>query len=102
MHFGDVSGSLWASCFQEHAETILDGKADELGSLFENEQDQFDAVIKHAAFKSYTTKFRAKLETYNVSPIFIVILKHPSNWMDLKGETKLNLLHYFFTEREQD
>ncbi|ODN02275.1 Replication protein A 70 kDa DNA-binding subunit [Orchesella cincta] len=62
--FGDSSDSIWATCFQEHGELVLDSKSDVLGPLNE-EQDAFDGIIKKAVFKSYTAKFRAKMEVYN-------------------------------------
>lgn len=46
---------------------LLERKTDELGALQNENQDEFDAVIKQAVFKSYLGKFRGKMETYNVS-----------------------------------
>lgn len=66
VNFADCSDFVWAICFQEIAETLLGQSADVLGSMYSDEVDVFDGIIKEAVFKNYIAKFRAKIETYNV------------------------------------
>ena len=50
---------------QDTAEMILGRPADELGSLRDNNENEFDRIFQDANFKPYTFKLRAKMETYN-------------------------------------
>lgn len=61
----DHTDNQWITCFQESAEALLGIKADELGSLREKDENQFDQVMNEALFKHYTFKMRAKVESYN-------------------------------------
>lgn len=61
----DSTNSIWATCFQESAESLLGITADELGNLRETDEVKFDDVFDEAAFKPYIFKLRAKMETYN-------------------------------------
>jgi replication factor A1 len=65
--FADYSDFVWGTCFQESAEILLAEKAENLGEMYENNSSAFDMVVKEAVFKNYIVKFRAKMETYNVS-----------------------------------
>lgn len=79
MCFGDCSDSIWATCFQEHGEVLLSTKCEVLGTFHQEDHDQFDGIIKQSVFKSYTAKFRAKMETYNVSLLNIYKFLRPNS-----------------------
>lgn len=61
----DCTNSIWVTCFQESAESLLGISADELGALKDTDEVKYDDVFDEAAFKPYIFKFRAKMETYN-------------------------------------
>lgn len=62
---GDMSGDAWVSMFQDVGEQMLGLPASELGALKEADDGRFLDVLRDAAFREYTLKLRAKVETYN-------------------------------------
>jgi replication factor A1 len=65
MNMADSTDNTWASCFQETAEKILETKADDLGAMFETEEDRYNAVFTQATFKTFQFRMRVKADTYN-------------------------------------
>ncbi|KAK3084764.1 hypothetical protein FSP39_018496 [Pinctada imbricata] len=64
-NLGDFSDNQWITCFHDSAEMVLGRNAEELGSLRESNESEFDQVFQEALFKSYVFQLRAKVETYN-------------------------------------
>jgi len=65
MNLADCTENTWASCFQETAEKILDIKAEELGRLQTEAEEEYNQVFAKACFKSYAFRMRVKADTYN-------------------------------------
>jgi len=65
MNVADCTDNTWASCFQETAEKILDIKADELGRLQQEAEEDYNQVFAKACFKTYGFRMRVKADTYN-------------------------------------
>jgi len=65
MNLADPTDNTWASCFQETGEKLLNIKSDELGRLFEQEEDRYNAVFTEATFKTFQFRMRVKADTYN-------------------------------------
>ena len=64
-NLSDFSDNQWVTFFQETAEAVLGRPADELGSLRNDNENEFDQIFQEANFKPYVFKLRAKMETYN-------------------------------------
>lgn len=64
----DWTGMHWISLFQEQAETLLEGTAEEIGSSRDADypQGNYDAYFRKPLFKIYQFRVRAKMETFNV------------------------------------
>jgi len=65
MNMADCTDNTWASCFQETAEKILDIKAEELGRLQQDAEEEYNQVFTKACFKTYGFRMRVKADTYN-------------------------------------
>ncbi|XP_005109695.1 replication protein A 70 kDa DNA-binding subunit [Aplysia californica] len=80
----DHSDNQWITCFQESAEQMLGIKADELGSMREQDEMQFDQVMRDALFKHYIFRMRAKVETYNDESRLktVCVSATPVNWQE--------------------
>jgi len=65
MNMADATDNTWASCFQEIGEKVLDVKSDDLGRMFETEEDRYNAVFTQATFKTFQFRMRVKADTYN-------------------------------------
>jgi len=65
MNLADCTDNTWASCFQETAEKILDIKADDLGRLQQDAEEDYNQVFAKACFKTYSFRMRVKADTYN-------------------------------------
>ncbi|ESO97542.1 hypothetical protein LOTGIDRAFT_208727 [Lottia gigantea] len=64
-NLADFCDNQWITMFQESAESVLGEKADIIGNMREQNENQFDMLFQNALFKSYVFKLRAKVETYN-------------------------------------
>ncbi|XP_021943211.1 replication protein A 70 kDa DNA-binding subunit isoform X2 [Folsomia candida] len=84
VNFADCSSNVWATCFQETAEIVFGLPSETLGPISNDDPDQFDGIIKDAAFKSYIVKFRCKMETYNSENRLkhSVLELHPVNYAE--------------------
>lgn len=71
MHLADGTGYHWATAFQDGAEKLLGKTAQEMGEIKDNE-DLFDHTIKNSLFKPYQLTLRSKMESYNVSNLFML------------------------------
>lgn len=69
INIGDVSGDCWASVFQEQGEKILGIKTEELGKLFEEENNgissAFTSKLEKAPQQSFYFRLGSKQEVYN-------------------------------------
>ncbi|XP_039272067.2 replication protein A 70 kDa DNA-binding subunit-like [Styela clava] len=65
MNISDETDNIWVTCFQEQGEIILGSKADEIGALMEENEAQFEELLKKPNFTSYFFKIRVKMERYN-------------------------------------
>lgn len=65
MNIGDETDTTWTTCFQDQGEMILRMKANELGTLMEEDESKFNETLKNVNFSSYFMKLRVKMETYN-------------------------------------
>eukprot|EP00094_Tigriopus_californicus_P000409 TCALIF_00398-PA protein Name:"Similar to RPA1 Replication protein A 70 kDa DNA-binding subunit (Homo sapiens)" AED:0.07 eAED:0.07 QI:4/0.83/0.85/1/0.5/0.57/7/130/663 len=61
----DSTDNTWVTCFQEQAETILNKTAEELGALYDQDQDGYNKVFQAATFKHYDLRLSCKAEHYN-------------------------------------
>lgn len=59
------------STFNEEAEKIVGMSAQEAGQLMENDKKAFNEMMEKAHFKEFVLRCRAKMETYNVSSVYI-------------------------------
>lgn len=64
-NLSDFSDSQWVTCFGKEAEQLLGATAEELGSLFERNDQRFEDIVNDAAFKQFVFRLRVKTETYN-------------------------------------
>lgn len=67
-NIADHSGNQWITSFQESGEAILGVKAEQLGKMRDEDENEFDKVFADASFKPYVIKIRAKMETYQDEP----------------------------------
>jgi len=65
LNMADCSDNVWASCFQENAEKILDTTSQELGDAFERDEVKYNGTFSAATFKTFNFRMRAKADTYN-------------------------------------
>lgn len=66
VNFADSSGSLWATCFNETAEPLLNMSADQLVVLKENDAPQLDQIFARQLFRNFFVTFRSSVETFCV------------------------------------
>lgn len=72
VNFADGTDHIYATCFQEAAELILGNPTETLGTIFSDDQEQFEAICKDTHYKSFIGKFKCKMETYNVRILTII------------------------------
>jgi len=65
LNMGDSSDNIWASCFQETAEKILNTTSQELGQALEQDEERYNSIFTEVTFKTFNFRMRAKSETYN-------------------------------------
>jgi replication factor A1 len=65
LNMGDYSDGMWATCFQETAEKLLGMSSEEVGNMFEQDEEGYNKVFTDACFKTYSFCCRAKADTYN-------------------------------------
>lgn len=83
-NIADHSDNQWVTCFQESAEQMLSCSADDLGAMREQDEVQFDAVMREALFKQYEFRLRSKVETYNDESRMktVCVGVKPINWRE--------------------
>lgn len=64
LNVADATGQAWLTCFEETATKVLGQSAQELGTLKDQNQTRFEAVINQTNFNQFMFKCRAKTETY--------------------------------------
>lgn len=84
VNIADHTDNQWVTCFQESAESVLGTKADELGSLRESNELQFEKIMQDALFKQFVFRLRAKVETYNEESRLktVCVGATPVDWKD--------------------
>ncbi|XP_061606709.1 replication protein A 70 kDa DNA-binding subunit-like isoform X2 [Phyllopteryx taeniolatus] len=65
VNLADFGDNVWATCFQDTAETLLGLGADRLGRLKDTDEDAFNEVFQKVHFSKHIFRSRVKLETYN-------------------------------------
>lgn len=70
----DFSDHVWVTLFQEQAETLIGKSAQELGTLRDSNPEAFQNALNAVTFKTFTFKLRVKMETYNVSKNYMLIM----------------------------
>jgi len=65
LNMADSTDNTWASAFQDTAEKILGVDANQLGSIFETDEERYTSVFSEATFKEYNFRMRVKADTYN-------------------------------------
>nr|XP_049598711.1 replication protein A 70 kDa DNA-binding subunit isoform X2 [Syngnathus scovelli] len=65
VNLADFGDNMWATCFQETAETLLGISAEELGHLKDTDENAFDKVFEKIYFSTYVFRNRVKLENFN-------------------------------------
>ncbi|XP_061659841.1 replication protein A 70 kDa DNA-binding subunit-like isoform X2 [Syngnathoides biaculeatus] len=65
VNLADFGDNMWATCFQETAETLLGLNAEQLGHLKDTDEDAFNEVFQKVYFSSHIFRNRVKLEMYN-------------------------------------
>lgn len=65
MNISDETDNIWVTCFQEQGEIVLGMKANEIGQLMEENEAQFEEILKKPNFTTYFFKIRVKMERYN-------------------------------------
>lgn len=66
INFADSSGNLWATCFHETAEPLLNASAGQLELLQQNDTTQLEQILERQLFRNLFVTFRATLETFCV------------------------------------
>lgn len=64
VQIGDWSGAHWVTIFQDAAELLLNGTAEEIGNSRDN-MDDYTTYFQKPLFKDYVFRIRAKMDTYN-------------------------------------
>ncbi|MCG6183489.1 hypothetical protein JEG46_08440, partial [Anoxybacillus sp. LAT_26] len=59
----DYSGQIWATAFNEAAIELIGYTADEMETLQESNEAEFNRIMAEATFKSYIFKLRVSDET---------------------------------------
>ena len=73
VHVGDFTGQMWVNLFNESGEMLLGGrKAEEMESIRQSNEDEFQQILRDSCFKSFIFKMKAKQEMYNVSETIIL------------------------------
>ncbi|XP_057677875.1 replication protein A 70 kDa DNA-binding subunit-like [Corythoichthys intestinalis] len=65
VNLADFGDNMWATCFQETAETLLGLSAEQLGELRDTDETAFNEVFRKVHFSTHVFRNRVKLETYN-------------------------------------
>nr|XP_033324078.1 replication protein A 70 kDa DNA-binding subunit [Megalopta genalis] len=65
INLADWTDHQWITAFSDEAEKILNGTAQELGELYENDNSTFLEKIGDATFKTFVFKLKAKLEVFS-------------------------------------
>ncbi|XP_075216262.1 replication protein A 70 [Lycorma delicatula] len=63
LQLADMSDSQWVTAFQDSAEILLGGTADEIGSL--TDAAAIEELFQAPLFKPYNLRLRSKMETFN-------------------------------------
>lgn len=64
MSIADWTSNRWATCFADVAELIVGKTSQEVGEIFENNQNEGDALFSTTHFKQFIFKLRTKVEFY--------------------------------------
>ncbi|KAM9782419.1 replication protein A 70 kDa DNA-binding subunit-like isoform 1-T1 [Syngnathus typhle] len=65
VNLADFGDNMWATCFQETAETLLGISAERLGHLKDTDENAFDNVFDKIYFSTHVFRNRVKLENFN-------------------------------------
>uniref|UniRef100_A0A3Q2XXU2 Replication protein A subunit n=1 Tax=Hippocampus comes TaxID=109280 RepID=A0A3Q2XXU2_HIPCM len=65
VNLADFGHSVWATCFQEAAETLLGISADQLGHLKETDEKAFNKVFRKIQYTTHVFRSRVKLQRYD-------------------------------------
>ncbi|XP_037124774.1 replication protein A 70 kDa DNA-binding subunit-like isoform X2 [Syngnathus acus] len=65
VNLADFGDNMWATCFQETAETLLGISAEQLGHLKDTDENAFDNVFDKIYFSTHVFRNRVKLENFN-------------------------------------
>uniref|UniRef100_A0A914BYU2 Replication protein A subunit n=1 Tax=Acrobeloides nanus TaxID=290746 RepID=A0A914BYU2_9BILA len=65
LELSDLSGSNWATMFEETATKILNRSAQELGRLQEEDLDEYNKIFESIRFKAFNCRIRAKSQFFN-------------------------------------
>lgn len=72
----DPSGDQRVTVFNEAAESMLGLSSAEVGRLFDYDKAAFAQLFEDVKFKTFLFKFRTKMEVYNVSLFYYLLLLH--------------------------
>ncbi|OMJ11017.1 Replication factor A protein 1 [Smittium culicis] len=65
VNVSDHTGNMWLQCFNESGNELLGIKADDIMPIYENNKEDFDAIVAKANFLKFRFRCRAKNEVYN-------------------------------------
>ena len=62
------------TCFNEVAEKLIGHSAQELQEIKKNDDNEFNRIIDDVNFRKYDFRIRAKVDTYQVNIILLIIM----------------------------